>query len=167
MKHAIYAVMMAAALFGCEKSDNAADSVKESVTEAVDSAQESATEAMDKVQETASEATEVVQEQMDAMQEQADSVMFDFEQLAATSEVAKAFSEAVKEAMNVDFSDSQAVESATNSVANTYQCFVESTSETEADSTVSGMMASMDSDEVKSLIENAIEYAKASGECVM
>ncbi|MCY9879290.1 hypothetical protein OTK59_22360 [Vibrio natriegens] len=150
MKQTIYAVMIALALFGCEKAK-----------ETVDSVQDTATEAMDKAQETANEMTAVVQDNMNDMQEQA----FDFEEFEATSDTARSFSEAVKEVINLDFSDAQSVENVTNRVANNYQCYVEATSESEADSTVSMMMSSLDSDEAKSLIGKAVEQAKAKQEC--
>lgn len=156
MKKTIFAVMMVMVLLGCEDANKT-----------VDDAQETATKAMEKVQQTADDATEVVQEQMDKMQEQVDSVAFDFDQFSTTSEMAKSFSDAVKEAMNVDFTDPQAVEDVKSRIANSYQCYVEATSESEADSAVSGMMASVSNDEVKSLIETGIEKAKAVKECVM
>ncbi|MGR5236461.1 hypothetical protein [Vibrio alfacsensis] len=156
MKKTLFAVMMAMALIGCDDANKA-----------VDNAQEAATEAMDKVQETANEATEVVQEQMEKTQEQIDSVGFDFEQFASTSETAKALSNTVKEAMNVDFSDPKAIEDVKDRIANAYHCYVEATSESEAAGAMNSMMASVGSDEVKSLIEKGIEKAKAVKECVM
>ncbi|MGR5244966.1 MULTISPECIES: hypothetical protein [Vibrio] len=156
MKKTFFAVMMAMALIGCDDANKAVDNV-----------QEAATETMDKVQETANEATEVVQEQMEKTQEQVDSVGFDFEQFASTSETAKTLSNTVKDAMNVDFSDPQAIEEMKDRIANAYQCYVESTSESEAADAINSMMASVNSDEVKSLIEKGIEKAKAVKECVM
>lgn len=156
MKKTLFAVMMTVALLGCEDANKA-----------VDDAQDAATEAMNKVQETASEATEVVQEQMDKAQEQIESVGFDFEQFASTSETAKALSNTVKDAMNVDFSDPQAIEEMKDRIANAYQCYVEATSESEAEGTMSSMLASVSSDDVKSLIEKGMEKAKAVKECVM
>lgn len=180
---------MTVALFGCEEANNTVDSAQETATEAMDSAQETASDAMDTmqeaasdtadaVQETASDAADAVQEtatdmseaaqdQMDAMQEEAASAEFDFDQFAATSAEARSFSEAVEDAMNVDFTDPQAVESVTERVSNTYQCYVEATSESDAESAVSSMMDSLESDEVKSLIETAIENAQAGMGCMM
>lgn len=166
MKKTIFAVMMTVALFGCDEANKTVDSAQEAATEAAESVQETASEAMDTVEETASDAMDSAQ---DAASDMADSMTdsFDYDQFAATSPQAKSFSDSIQAAMDVDFSDPQAVDSVTNRVANAYKCYVESTSESEAQSTLSSILSSLSNGDVKSLIQTAIDNAALITQCVM
>ncbi len=155
MKNTIYAVIMTLALFGCDQANKTVDEAQKAATEAAENVQEAASDAMDSAQETASDMA-------DAMTD-----TFDYDQFAATSPQAKSFSDSIQEAMDVDFSDPQAVDSMTNRVANTYKCYVESTSESEAQSTVSSILSSLSNGDVKSLIQTAIDNAKYITKCMM
>ncbi len=155
MKNSIYAVMITVSLFGCDQANKTVDSAQEAATEAAETVKETASDAMDSAKETASDMA-------DAMTD-----TFDFDQFSSTSPQAKSFSDAIQGAMDVDFSDPQAVDSMTSRVANTYKCYMESTSEAEAQSTVSSILSSLSSGDVKSLIQTAIDNAKYIAKCVM
>lgn len=184
MKKTIFAVMMTVALFGCDEANKTVDSAQEAATEAAESVQETASEAMDTVEETASDAMDSASDAMDNVEEAASDAMdsaqdaasdmadsmtdsFDYDQFAATSPQAKSFSDSIQAAMDVDFSDPQAVDSVTNRVANAYKCYVESTSESEAQSTLSSILSSLSNGDVKSLIQTAIDNAALITQCVM
>ncbi len=154
--------MITVALFGCDQANKTVDNAQEAATEAAEAVKDTASDAMD----SASDAMDNVQ---DAASDMADSMTdtFDFDQFSATSPEAETFSDAIQEAMDVDFSDQQAVDSVTSRVANAYQCYVQSTSEAEAQSTINSILSSLSSGDVKSLIQTAIANAKTITECVM
>ncbi len=166
MKNSIYAVMITVALFGCDQANKTVDNAQEAATEAAETVQETASDAMDNVEEAASDAMDSAKETASDMAD-AMTDTFDFDQFSATSPEAKSFSDAIQGAMDVDFSDPQAVDSMTSRVANTYKCYVESTSEAEAQSTVNSILSSLSSGDVKSLIQTAMDNAKYIAKCVM
>ncbi len=173
MKKTILAVIMTVALFGCDEANKAVDNAQEAATEAAESMKETASDAMDSASEAMDNVEEAASDAMDSAQEAASdaanamSGSFDYDQFAATSPEAKTFSDSIQSAMDVDFSDPQAVDSVTNRVANAYKCYVESTSEAEAQSTISSILSSLSNGDVRSLIQTAIDNAKYIGQCVM
>ncbi len=168
MKKTIFAMIMTVALFGCEEANKAVDQAQEAANKAAESMKETASEAMDTVEETASDAMESVEKAAgDAADAMSMRDSFDYDQFAASSPEAKAFSDSVQEAMEVDFSNPQAVDSATNRVANTYKCYADTTSQSEAQNTISSMLSSLKNDSVKSLVQSAINDSKDIYQCVM
>ncbi len=173
MKKTIFAVMMTVALFGCDEANKTVDSAQEAATEAAESVKETASDAMDSASDAMDSVEEAASDAMDSAQETASDMAdamtdsFDYDQFAATSPQAKNFSDSIQAAMDVDFSDPQAVDSITNRVSNAYKCYVESTSEAEAQSTLSSILSSFTSGDVKSLIQTAIDNAKYITQCAM
>ena len=147
MKKTISITVLAMALAGCDDA-----------SKTIDQAQESANKAVDTVQEQVG----TLEEKMDSVEE-----IFNLDQFGDASESAKALATSVEEAMNVDFSDPEALIAAKDRIANAYACLVESSPEMTVDKVMEKVMSSIDSADVKSLIQEGIEKAQSVKECVM
>lgn len=141
MNKYITAIILVAALSGCEDA-----------TKALDQAQEAANQAVDSVQEKMSEI---------------DLGNLNLEQFGDATESAKELAASVQEALDVDLSDQGALAEAKDNIANAYSCLVDASSESTAEKLMNKVLSTIGSEETKSLIEKSIEKAKAAKECVM
>ncbi|MBV7296964.1 hypothetical protein [Enterovibrio paralichthyis] len=141
MKKSITALMLVAALTGCDEANKAIDKAQEAATKAVDS----------------------VQEQIESV----DLSELNIESLQGATESAQELAESLKEAVDVDFTDTSALQEVSDQIANSYACLVDATSESTAEKMLNKFMAVIGNEESQSLIEKAIDKAKAAQECVM
>ncbi|MCG7499714.1 hypothetical protein MHO82_22880 [Vibrio sp. Of7-15] len=141
MKRYITAIMLVTALSGCDD----------------------ATKAIDQAQEAANKAVDSVQEKMGSL----DLGQLNLEQFGEAAESAKQLATSVEEALNADFSDPAALTEVKDHIANAYSCLVDASSEASAEKLLEKVMATINSEQALSLIENGIEKAKAAQECVM
>ncbi|MED5504630.1 MAG: hypothetical protein VYC54_09435 [Pseudomonadota bacterium] len=140
MKKTISTMVLAMALAGCDDASKAIDQAQEAANKAIDTAQE----------------------QMESVED-----AFNLVQFGDAAESAEELAASVEEAMNVDFSDPQALIEAKEHIANAYACLVEASSESTVDKVMDKVMSSIGSEETKSLIKEGIEKAQAAKECVM
>lgn len=141
MKRYITAIMLVTALSGCDD----------------------ATKAIDQAQEAANKAVDSVQEKVGSL----DLGQLNLEQFGEAAESAKQLASSVEEALNADFSDPAALTEVKDHIANAYSCLVDASSEASAEKLLEKVMATINSEQALSLIENGIEKAKAAQECVM
>lgn len=119
---------------------------------------EDASKAVDKAQAAANNAINSMQEQIGDL---------DLSQFGAAAESAKALTQDIQKALNVDFSDTSALKDIQNNIANSYNCLVEATSESNVDKFVNKVLATISDEQKKSFIEQSIEKAQKAKECVL
>ena len=119
---------------------------------------EDATKAVDKAQAAANAA-------IDSMQEKIGNI--DLSQFGAAAESAKALTQEIQKALDVDLSDTSALEDIQGNIANAYSCLVEATSESSVDKFVNKVLATISDEQKKSFIEQSIEKAEKAKNCVM
>lgn len=106
MKKSITALMLVAALTGCDEANKAIDNAQEAATKAVES----------------------VQEKIDSV----DLSELNAE-MGEAAESAKELAASLKEAVDVDFTDQSALQEVSDQIANSYACLVDATSESTAE----------------------------------
>lgn len=141
MKRYVTALVLVAALAGCED----------------------ATKAIDQAQEAANKAVDTIQEQMESV----DLSKLNLDQFGDATESAKEFALSVEEALNADFTNPEALTQVKENIANTYACLVDATSESTAEKLMDKVLATISNQEAQSLVEKGIEKAKSAQKCVM
>ena len=141
MKKYVTALVLVAALAGCED----------------------ATKAIDQAQEAANKAVDTIQEQMESV----DLSKLNLDQFGDATESAKEFALSVEEALNADFTNPEALTQVKENIANTYACLVDATSESTAEKLMDKVLATITNQEAQSLVEKGIEKAKSAQKCVM
>ncbi|MGF1909495.1 lipoprotein [Vibrio kasasachensis] len=141
MKRYVTALVLVAALAGCED----------------------ATKAIDQAQEAANKAVDTIQEQMESV----DLSKLNLDQFGDATESAKEFALSVEEALNADFTNPEALTQMKENIANTYACLVDATSESTAEKLLDKVLATISNQEAQSLVEKGIEKAKSAQKCVM
>lgn len=140
MKKSITALMLVAALTGCDEANKAIDNAQEAATKAVES----------------------VQEKIDSV----DLSELNAE-MGEAAESAKELAASLKEAVDVDFTDQSALQEVSDQIANSYACLVDATSESTAEKLLTKFMAAIGNEDSQSVIDKAIEKAKDAKACVM
>nr|WP_086939940.1 hypothetical protein [Thaumasiovibrio occultus] len=141
MKKTVSALMLIALLAACEDANQAIDQAQDAANSAVDSLQ-------DKM-------------------ENVDFSELKLDQLGDVQGLAKELAESAQAAMNVDFSDNKAINQAKESIANTYACLVDASSESTAEKIMNKVIAVVTNEEAKNLLEQSMDRAKEMSECVM
>lgn len=119
---------------------------------------EDATKAVDKAQAAANAA-------IDSMQEKVGDI--DLSQFGAAADSAKVLTKEIQKALDVDLSDTTALEDIQDNIANAYSCLVEATSESNVDKFVNKVLETISDEQKKSFIEQSIEKAEKAKNCVM
>ncbi|MGR5068472.1 MULTISPECIES: hypothetical protein [Vibrio] len=145
MKKIVLTMITAIALFGCED----------------------VTKKMEQTQEAANKSIDAAQQQMVDIQEQVEDVDFNLGLYGDAAISAEGLAASVEEALDVDFSDAQAVKEVKEHIAVAYHCFVKDTSASTAEDLIKKIVATINSEQSKTLIEEGVESAKLVKECEM
>ncbi len=124
---------------------------------------EDASKAIDKAQEVANNAVDVMQEKVNSV----DLNDLNLDKLNNMADSGKALMTSIEQAINVDFTDQQALTEVKEKIGNAYSCLVDISSESNVDKLVEQARSHIVSEEVKSLVDSSIEKAKEAQKCVM
>lgn len=124
---------------------------------------EDASKAIDKAQASANKAVDSLQKKMETL----DLNALNLEQFGQAANSAKALVESVEEAINVDFDNEKAIEDAKQHISQAYSCVVDATSESAAEQLINKIKASINDEDVLTLIERGVDKAKAATACVI
>ena len=141
MKKTVSLIVMLGALIGCDD----------------------ATKAIDQAQEAANKSVDNIQQQVESI----DLDKLNLDQLGAATESAKEMATSIEEVISIDFDNPEALTQAKEHIANAYSCLVETSSESTASELVDQLLSSVNSEDAIALIENGVEQAKLSQECIM
>ncbi|KII76434.1 lipoprotein [Vibrio renipiscarius] len=141
MKKYLTALMLVAALTGCDDASKAIEQAQDAANDAVDSLQEKI--------------------------ESVDLNALNLDQFGEAADSAEKLAESVQAALEADFSNPQALNDVKEHIANAYSCLVDVSSESAAEKLMDKVMESISNEEAQSLIERGVEKAKEAQECVM
>lgn len=124
---------------------------------------EDASKAIDKAQEAANNAVDSIQEQVESF----DLEELDLDKFGDAAASAQALATSIEEALDVDYSNPEALVEVRDHIANAYNCLVDATSESSAEQLLNKVMETIGNEQTESLIDKAIDQAKEAKECVM
>lgn len=140
MKKVIVGLVFVLALSGCDDANKMIEKTKDSVNETVVALQEHI--------------------------ESIDMSKLNLEQFGDAENAAKKMASSVDEVLSVDFSNMESLKKAKEHLSNSYACLVDVSSESSAENLLNKIKSSISNEEAKSLIDSAIDKAKAGYECI-
>lgn len=122
-----------------------------------------ASKAIDQAQSAANKAVDTLQQKADAFSVE----NLDLAMLGSATQKAKEFAQSIESVINTDLTSQEAIAAATDKISNSYQCLIESSSETTAKTVLDQVVSSIKNDQLLAIINQGVEQAKTAKACVM